>query len=268
METERPPKCRAFYSKLLKFYPRPFRDRFGESMEQTFDDLCQDEKGHGSRLVSLTIRLSVDTGIGIVKEHVLHLSQRRIMSEVLRNPRIALLVGLLLFLPGALMFAGLMLNIEPPLGPLDSVLNPPGDGPHLLGSLVALALIIVLPTAGVILSAAAADGRAIKNICSSLGVATTIASLLVAPLLILELTYGQKSYTSFPTSLFVILWLVPVIFVALAMPLAQAQGAGQSLAKHPVTLLLRVALLILLAIFWTGLVNDQMPCFLGVPNCD
>lgn len=43
---------------------------------------------------------------------------------------------------------------------------------------------------------------------------------------------------------------------------------GENLLAHPVGLSIKFALLILLAILCTELVLDQMPCFLGVPNCD
>ena len=32
------------YKKLLAFYPKAFKERFGESMEQTFNDLCRERK--------------------------------------------------------------------------------------------------------------------------------------------------------------------------------------------------------------------------------
>jgi hypothetical protein len=37
---------------------------------------------------------------------------------------------------------------------------------------------------------------------------------------------------------------------------------------NPINLLLRVAFLALIAWMWGGILIDQMPCFLGVPNCD
>ena len=37
---------------------------------------------------------------------------------------------------------------------------------------------------------------------------------------------------------------------------------------HPTNLLFRVAFLALIAIIWAGILIDQLPCFLGVPNCD
>jgi len=38
--------------------------------------------------------------------------------------------------------------------------------------------------------------------------------------------------------------------------------------KGSFSLLARVAVMIALAWSWIGIVLDQMPCFLGVPNCD
>jgi hypothetical protein len=35
---------RIFYKKLLAFYPQAFREQFGESVQQTFNDLCNERK--------------------------------------------------------------------------------------------------------------------------------------------------------------------------------------------------------------------------------
>jgi hypothetical protein len=52
------------------------------------------------------------------------------------------------------------------------------------------------------------------------------------------------------------------------MPTARRVRAGNGgVAAHPETIGM-LALLVLIAWFWVGLVDDQMPCFLGVPNCD
>lgn len=269
MANKLPPTYRAFYRKLLTFYPRPFRERFGESMEQTFDDLCNEqEEPHATKLVSLTIGLSIDTGIGIVKEHVLHLSQRRNMNEILRNPKAAAIIGLLLFLPGALMLSALVLNIEPPLGPLSAYLDPPDKGSHILSSLTVLAFILFLPGTGLVLNIAATEGKPLKAVFSNLTLAVITGALLVLPFVILELTMGQKSYSGFPLPLFGILWLLPAIFTLVAASIARTVRAGESLLTHPAAFLFRIAFLAIIAIFWAGLVNDQMPCFLGVPNCD
>jgi hypothetical protein len=41
-------RYRTLYGMLLRLYPQPFRDRFGEGMTQTFHDLCR-EHGDGGR---------------------------------------------------------------------------------------------------------------------------------------------------------------------------------------------------------------------------
>jgi hypothetical protein len=52
------------------------------------------------------------------------------------------------------------------------------------------------------------------------------------------------------------------------MPIAHNVRAGKRLAANPVKLFLSVALVLVLALTWGSLVADQMPCFVGVPNCD
>jgi len=38
--------------------------------------------------------------------------------------------------------------------------------------------------------------------------------------------------------------------------------------ENPIRLLLKVVFMILIAGLWVGILLDQMPCFLGVLNCD
>jgi hypothetical protein len=108
-------------------------------------------------------------------------------------------------------------------------------------------------------------GGPLQTMRSTTIAAALVSTALVAPLLYLELRYG---YSDFPYPLFAILWLVPAVFVFAAVPLVRAIRAGESVLTHPVVLSLRVSILVLAALFWVAIVNDQMPCFLGVPNCD
>jgi hypothetical protein len=85
-----------------------------------------------------------------------------------------------------------------------------------------------------------------------------LSTVLVLPLLVLELK--NQPVNQFPIVLFAVLWLLPFAFILLALELL----AGKRLT---VTLALGVVMLAI-AMFWVMLVIDQMPCFLGVPNCD
>jgi hypothetical protein len=60
---------------LLRLYPRPFRERFGEGMAQTFCDLCQERKVARRGLFGFALWIFCDTLVGIVKENTTHMLQ-------------------------------------------------------------------------------------------------------------------------------------------------------------------------------------------------
>jgi hypothetical protein len=62
---------------------------------------------------------------------------------------------------------------------------------------------------------------------------------------------------------------MPTLLFLGATPIVRRLRAGEPILTHPLSLLLRVGFLALLAIGWVNLLRDQMPCFLGgVPGCD
>ena len=109
-----------------------------------------------------------------------------------------------------------------------------------------------------------------KNITSNLGAAALISFLLVLPFAILEYTFNTvtKQNVSGLIVLFGLLWLLPVAFMVILEPIVRTLRAGNSIMATPINLLFRVAILVLIAMMWGGLLYDQFPCFLGVPNCD
>ena len=62
-------RYRNCYSKLLRLYPKGYRDRFGEGMEQTFNDLCHKRVQAGRGLFSLAIWVFVETLAAIIREN-------------------------------------------------------------------------------------------------------------------------------------------------------------------------------------------------------
>ena len=63
------------YAKLLRMYPRAFRERFGQGMEQTFHDLCRERRDTGRALFGLALWIFCETLVGIVKENLIQMSQ-------------------------------------------------------------------------------------------------------------------------------------------------------------------------------------------------
>ena len=102
---------------------------------------------------------------------------------------------------------------------------------------------------------------------TQLTTAAVVSGLLVFPLVLLEVINHRRYDQAFPLALFVVLWLLPAIFILTLMPLVRSSRSSNR-KMHPVSVLIRIAVLVLLAVGWIGLLRDQMPCFLGVPNCD
>jgi hypothetical protein len=68
-------RYRTWYAMLLRLYPQPFRERFGEGMAQTFHDLCQERKGARRGLFGFALWIFCETLVGIVKENTTHMPQ-------------------------------------------------------------------------------------------------------------------------------------------------------------------------------------------------
>jgi len=95
-----------------------------------------------------------------------------------------------------------------------------------------------------------------------------ISLLLTLPFMILELVNRRSFNEGFPVPLFGIMWLLPMIFIVTLMPIVRNIRAGNSIIANPIILFIKVVFLAFIVWMWFGILIDQMPCFLGVPNCD
>src|SRR5688572_23910525 len=92
--------ARTLYKLLLTFYPRDFRQRFGESMVQTFDDLCNEQKRQAEGgLFGFVLWMFVETAIGISREHVLLIKEMNPVKNILTNLSSSAIISLLMVLP-------------------------------------------------------------------------------------------------------------------------------------------------------------------------
>jgi hypothetical protein len=102
-----------------------------------------------------------------------------------------------------------------------------------------------------------------NNITKSLG-----AAALFAYLELRHNTETSRNLIHFPIPLFGMLWFLATVIIIIVASIVRTVRAGDSLLAHPVTLFFRLVFLALVAWLWGGLFIDQLPCFLGVPNCD
>src|SRR5215813_7605302 len=83
---------RTWYAMLLRLYPRPFRERFGEGMTQTFHDLCLERRNANRGLFRFVLWIFFETSGGIIMENATHMTQ--LSKTMLRVALVAL--GLLM----------------------------------------------------------------------------------------------------------------------------------------------------------------------------
>lgn len=112
--------------------------------------------------------------------------------------------------------------------------------------------------------------KAMRTITKDFTLAASLSFILVLPFAILELLNNSvtKENASSVILLFVVLWLLPTVFIVILRSTMRSVRAGNTLMAKPVALLLRFASLILIATVWGWGLMDQLPCILGVPNCD
>lgn len=91
---------RVLYKKLLACYPQAFREQLGESMEQTFDDLCSERKQKTKQgLFGFVLWMFVETAMGITREYILLITQGDSMKNILTNFRSPGIISLVLVFP-------------------------------------------------------------------------------------------------------------------------------------------------------------------------
>jgi hypothetical protein len=98
-------RYRRWYRRLLGFYPRPYRDRFAESMEQTFADIVRERAPAGGRgFVTLLLWVFVETLAGIVRQRATNL----VRFAVAHSTDLLKLVKYSAAIVGVLMVAGIV----------------------------------------------------------------------------------------------------------------------------------------------------------------
>jgi len=84
------------YAKLLRLYPKPYRERFGEAMEQTLNDLCRERREAGAGLFGFVLWVFAETSAGVIREQLTVI----IMQNMTRRLSVwAIIVAFTLMIP-------------------------------------------------------------------------------------------------------------------------------------------------------------------------
>lgn len=87
-------RYRHWYAKLLRLYSKPYYERFGEGMEQTFNDLLRERAEEERGLFGCALWMFVETSAGIIKGNM-----KFIIMQHKNIIRIALATAFILLLP-------------------------------------------------------------------------------------------------------------------------------------------------------------------------
>ncbi len=94
-------RYRRWYRRLVRLYPRPFRERFAEPMAQTFTDLARGRTDANRSLLGFALATFAETTAGIMRDNMTQLMQTRtvlrwvlITAAVLALPALAMAFNL------------------------------------------------------------------------------------------------------------------------------------------------------------------------------
>jgi hypothetical protein len=269
---------RRLYKKLLRLYPREFRERLEESMEQTFADLYNEKRQTKKEKFGFVAWTFVETALGIFREHLLLISPGDNMQTKLQTLGSSALISLLLILPFMTMevvnrrnlheefpfilFFVLWLNLFAISLILLPIVRGRRTANHGMANLVPAQrnTLLTNPRSALVIGVVLFLFPVILSLLDSLGW-LSLDRLFNGP---------NPEGTYFPGQLISLgLILFPVAAGIIARgPIVSTVRAGGSLFAHPLHLLVVVVISFLFAAGVVGLIVDQWPCFLGVPNCD
>lgn len=267
------------YGKLLSLYPRAFRERLGESMQQTFDDLYNERKQQTEQgLGGFVLWIFLETAAAIFRERLLLVTKGEIVQTVVRTTTLAALMSCLLILPFIVMEVVNRQNLNQ-------------DFPGMLFLVMWLnTFAIVLILLPIVLGnwtrnhpftkPVSTQGNTLLSNPRSAALMSVVVILSPGILFLLDslgwvsLEYlfngSDPEQTYVPGQLLALAsFSIPVAAGLIAGgPVARTLRAGGSLFAHRINLLIVIFILSAIALGLAGLIVDQWPCFIGVPNCD
>jgi hypothetical protein len=269
---------RVLYKRLLTFYPQTFREQLAESMEQTFNDLCN-EKRHTKRgLFSFVLRTFIETAIGIFREYLVLLSPRDIMQTIFKTLGSPTLISFLLILPlmirevvnrqifneefPFMLFFVLWLNLFAISLILLPIVLGRRTGNHAMANPVPVQknTLLTSPRSALMISVVLFLFPVMLSWLDSLGW-LPLDRLLNGP-------NPEQPYIPGQVVSLLLISIPIAAGIIAGGPIVNTLRAGGSLFAHPLHLIVVVVILFLFAAGVVSLTADQWPCFLGVPNCD
>ena len=136
------------YRKLVSIYPKDFKDRLAESMEQTFNDLYKEKQNTNQSLFSFITWTFVETSTSILHEHIFSIRETN-MKSIMTNHKSVATISFLLALPIGLVYLIFVSDIKFLTQILNQWFTVTRDGGdiNILGRIVIYGSMLLLPIA-------------------------------------------------------------------------------------------------------------------------
>ena len=95
-----------------------------------------------------------------------------------------------------------------------------------------------------------------------------ISFLLILPFMMMEVANRRNFNEGFPIVLFIIMWLLPTLFILTVDSDCAERTNRKQLGGKSDTFFDPTRFFSIHRMDVVGILIDQLPCFLGVPNCD
>ena len=89
-------RYRHWYAKLLRLYSKPYYERFGKGMEQTFNDLLRERSKEERSLFGYALWIIFETSVGIIRENITFIIMQNITK---RLTMWAIVIAFILMIP-------------------------------------------------------------------------------------------------------------------------------------------------------------------------
>lgn len=272
------------YKNLLTLYPRRFSERLGESMLQTFNDLCNEKRQTKKGFFSFVLWIFVETSIGIMYEHTL-LIKEKLMKNILKNIALPAGVSFLMLLPFLLME---IVNRQSFRAAGEEFPVPLFIFLFVWGMVFISILVPIVQSLQARRYESASPAPELRDTITKIPAdpkSTEISALVLTlpflaigamQILNIEPPFAQALNQPDPDKPNFYNTVIPIgaFLLAIAGALFARTSIVQTLQSQgrlfarPISLIIVLLMLLLLAWNWVGFVIDQWPCFLGVPGCD
>jgi len=107
-----------------------------------------------------------------------------------------------------------------------------------------------------------------RRFLADLKIPALVGLLSTLPFMLMEYVNRRAFEEDFPWPLFGTMWLLAAGLTFALLPIARDLRAGNCIPLTRLGFWLSVLAALLTAWLGIGILQDQIPCFLGVPNCD